>query len=209
MVKSKKWAKKTWSKIDSSDIIEANLKESRSLLKRADPQHKANDELFFLDTKGSCRRPGRREPWELKSTSIIKANPKIEAISKARTTHKAKKVQASKQNRSVDCNYKESKELTPESRSFDLWSADNSSSVVISSQNDGPNCERKETTTFSCEWLHDQNIDPLKRLRASNDSNRSKKILSKMKPEPSCHIAVDLPHAGSNNQIHQSFLKIA
>ena len=59
------------------------MAESRALLRSADPSSKKNDDLFFVDKSGSGMRKGRREPWELKSTQILKANPNVPVVPKS------------------------------------------------------------------------------------------------------------------------------
>lgn len=52
----------------------------KALLRSADPKHKSDAELFVIDKKGEAQRPGRRDPWELKTTKILSKNSKIPTL---------------------------------------------------------------------------------------------------------------------------------
>jgi hypothetical protein len=171
------------------------------LLRDADPEHKGDDELFFTDKKGvSSLRPGRREPWALKSTAILKPNPKIPVIPNNTSHKKIRSALAEKIRDSVDqiksdvnaelASQKPKKPPTIAERSFDLWAEDEPAAPA-------PQLDSKKLA-----WLSDQNVDP-KRFQgvALGSSNRSKKIISRMKPEPSVYAPVEVPHAGEDTNV--------
>ncbi len=68
-------------------------------------------------------------------------------------------------------------------RAFDLW-ADEAPAPIA------PHLDSRQNA-----WLSGQNVEPTQ-SRASASSNRSKKVLSRMKPEPSIYAAVEVPHPG-------------
>ena len=150
-----------------------------------------------MDKKGvASLRPGRKEPWALKSTAILKPNPKIPVIPNNTSHKKIRSALAEKLRSSVDQIKEESraelasrqklkKPPTLAERSFDLWGEEVAAAPA-------PELDSKKLA-----WLSDQNVDP-KRFQgtAVGSSNRSKKILSRMKPEPSVYAPVEVPHPG-------------
>ena len=210
-------AKKAWVKLDTTDIEvicfavnirfskqasyallqKANISGSRALLRDADPEHKGNEELFFTDKKGvGALRPGRREPWALKSTAILKANPKIPIIPN-NSSHKkirspnADKIRAVVEQIKEDSGSNAASQLKPKKppsiaeRSFDLWA------------DEAPVAPAAALDSSKLAWLSGQNVNPTDfQGRALGNSNRSRKILSAMKPEPSIYAPVEVPHPG-------------
>ena len=210
-------AKKAWVKLDTTDIEviyfavnirffkqasyallqKANISGSRALLRDADPEHKGNEELFFTDKKGvGALRPGRREPWALKSTAILKANPKIPVIPN-NSSHKkirspnADKIRAVVEQIKEDSGSNAASQLKPKKppsiaeRSFDLWA------------DEAPVAPAAALDSSKLAWLSGQNVNPTDfQGRALGNSNRSRKILSAMKPEPSIYAPVEVPHPG-------------
>ena len=104
--------------------------ESNALLRNAEPQFKENDELFFVDKKGSALKVGRKDAWELKCNSILKPNEKIEARKVFRSGKKKNTIQERidqfaeeiREHGSVVSRKRRSDSAPQASeRSFDLW----------------------------------------------------------------------------------------
>ncbi|EKX38654.1 hypothetical protein GUITHDRAFT_144049 [Guillardia theta CCMP2712] len=187
-----KSTKKSWQKLEQEGLEDALNAESNALLRNAEPQFKENDELFFVDKKGSALKVGRKDAWELKCNSILKPNEKIEARKVFRSGKKKNTIQERidqfaeeiREHGSV-VSRKRRSESAPQAseRSFDLW---------------GDAGESKNED----QWPKLYKNDPLKLENAVFDEhhvpNNKRRHMARMRPEPSKIKPVEVVSAGAS-----------
>ncbi len=118
------------------------------------------------------------------------SSPKKQRIVKAAMMRSAMEKIKEEANVAAVSNSAPSKPRNITERAFDLW-ADEAPAPLA------PNLDSRQLS-----WLSDQNVGPIQ-SRASGSSNNSKKILARMKPEPSVYAAVEVPHPGPQRNMHR------
>ena len=166
----------------------AQVAETKKLLRSADAEHKADNELFFVDKKGTAAKVGRREPWEMKSTNILKANDKIPVLGRqsggkrARETEAKRVEEMAERIRAGEQVFKKKKKMNKPGL-FDLWA-------------------EEEQPDFTQQWPVKFKNDPMLLESAVRDdgkfiSKTANRRASRLKPEPSKHKAVAVVHPGA------------
>jgi len=203
---------------------EGLVADSRKLLRSADPENKKNDELFFVDKKGFGGRKGRREPWELKSTQILSANPNIPIVPKSTVMQKKWHTQTGKLERQhtefkesgkiAEFARKKARKAAPSpaaaERAFDLWGEEEEEASVARVVAPGAGIAPVNAVA-SNGWptLYTNNPHVLGNAVESLDpelyvsGHKRKHRTTKMIPVPSKIRAVEVVGAGASYRPHQ------
>lgn len=141
-----------------------------------------------MDKKGTAAKVGRREPWEMKSTNILKSNDKIPVLGRQSGGKRARETEAKKiegmveRIRAGEQVVKKKKKKT-KSGLFDLWA-----------EEDQPD--------FTAQWPVKFKNDPMLLENAVRDdgkfiSKTANRRAARLKPEPSKHKPVSVVHPGA------------
>ena len=194
--------------------------DSRELLRSAGPASKGDDELFFVDKQGVGMRKGRREPWALKSTQIISANPKIPVVPKNTITQKKwhtetgklerMKAQLQETGQIAEYARKKPRRAAPApaaaERAFDLWGEEEEDSALAKVVAPGAGvCPVNPTASNGWPTVYKNNphvltnaVDSLDPERGPVGTKKRKYAATQMKPVPSKVRPVEVVEAGAS-----------